>query len=153
MRLAFEQHYVQLLRLCILLSGRRDIAEDLVQEAFVRAATRVPGLEIEEVGPYLRRVAVNVWKNRLRRLALENRPRALRRDNQAPEQSSYDERDALWQAVKRLPKRQRACVVLRFWEDLTESEVAVLLGCSVGTVKSHTSRALARLRKEVNREN
>ena len=57
-----------------------------------------------------------------------------------------DDRDAVWRALGRLPARQRAVVVLRFFEDLTEVQVAGVLGCSVGTVKSQTNRALAKLR-------
>ena len=57
-----------------------------------------------------------------------------------------DERDALWRALGRLPAGQRAVIVLRFYEDMTEAQVANILGCSAGTVKSQASRALARLR-------
>ena len=57
-----------------------------------------------------------------------------------------DDRDVVWRALGRLPAGQRAVVVLRFFEDLTEAQVAGVLGCSVGTVKSQTSRALAKLR-------
>jgi RNA polymerase sigma factor (sigma-70 family) len=62
-----------------------------------------------------------------------------------------EQRDHLWDALSRLPERQRACLVLRCYEDLPEREIADLLGCSVGTVKSHTHRGLARLRQEVER--
>jgi len=62
------------------------------------------------------------------------------------------DRAVLRSAVLRLPRRQRACVVLRYYEDLPEREVASLLACSIGTVKSQTSRALARLRKEFDGE-
>ena len=64
----------------------------------------------------------------------------------------FEERDALWQAVLRLPRQQRACLVLRYYEDLTEPATAQALGCSVGSVKSHTNRALARLRKELDHD-
>jgi RNA polymerase sigma factor (sigma-70 family) len=60
--------------------------------------------------------------------------------------AAVDERDALWRALGRLPKRQRAVVVLRYFEDLPEATVADILGCSVGTVKSQASRALEKLR-------
>jgi RNA polymerase sigma factor (sigma-70 family) len=63
-----------------------------------------------------------------------------------------EERDAVWQAILRLPARQRACLVLRYYEELTEQETADILRCSVGTVKSQTSRALSRLRRELHNE-
>ena len=63
-----------------------------------------------------------------------------------------ENRETLWGAIRRLPVRQRACVVLRYYEGLTEKETAEVLGCSVGTVKSQTSRALSHLRKELSDE-
>jgi RNA polymerase sigma factor (sigma-70 family) len=69
---------------------------------------------------------------------------APERPNAASE--TVDERDAVWRALGRLPAGQRAVVVLRYFEDMTEAQVAGILGCSAGTVKSQTSRALARLR-------
>ena len=146
LRAAFEEHYSRLVGLCFLLTGRRDMAEDVAQEAFVRLATRIHGLEPEAVGPYVRRIAVNLWKNRLRRMALEVRHR-----REAPPpggRTAFEDRDELWTLVKGLPPRQRACVVLRYYEDLSEGDAAAALGCSIGTVKSQTSKALARLRKE-----
>jgi RNA polymerase sigma factor (sigma-70 family) len=68
------------------------------------------------------------------------------RPNAVNETDTADERDAVWRALGRLPAGQRAVVVLRFFEDMTEAQVAGVLGCSAGTVKSQTSRALARLR-------
>ncbi len=150
---AFERHYAPLLRLCFLLSGRRELAEDLVQDAFVRSIPRIGSLEREAVGPYLRRVAVNLWKNRLRRLAVEARSWTRHEEPSVhPDVEDPGGRDVLWEAVKSLPDRQRACIVLRYWEDLPVAEVAQVLGCSTGTVKSHTSRAVARLRREIGDE-
>jgi len=147
MRVAFERHYLSLLKLSVALSGRRDTAEDLVQEAFVRSAARITQLEPDEVRPYLRRVVVNLWKNRLRRFATEARNSISLVRPEPESEAPLEERDLLWRAVMRLPSRQRACLVLRFYEDLPEPEVARVLGCSVGTVKSQTSRGLAKLRK------
>jgi RNA polymerase sigma-70 factor (sigma-E family) len=151
LRVAFERHHLPLLRMCLLLTGRREDAEEIVQEAFVRVAPRIAGLEPDAVGPYLRRTAVNVWKNRLRRLRLELRARSAGLSQPAASVSPPEDRDEVWEAVGRLPPRRRACVVLRYYEDLSERETARVLGCSVGTVKSQTSRALARLRKELER--
>jgi RNA polymerase sigma factor (sigma-70 family) len=123
------------------------MGEDLVQEAFARATNKLPDLEIDAVRPYLRATVLNLWKNRLRRLSLENR---FRNAPLRAEELAFEERDALWSAIRRQPARRRACLVLRYFEDLTEKETAELLGCSVGTVKSQTSRALARLRQELN---
>lgn len=151
MRAAFERHYASLVKLCLALCGRQDVAEDLVQEAFVRTATRIDRLDADEVGPYLRRAVVNLWKNRLRRLAVELR-HAPHGDGGPAGLEPLEDRDRVWRAIRRLPPRQRACVVLRYYEDLTEREVGDLLGVSIGTVKSQTSRALDKLREELGHE-
>lgn len=149
MRDAFERHYLPLLRFCILLSGGREPGEDIAQEAFVRAARALPRLQASEVGPYLRRTAINLWKNERRKLAIAWRVRAAGSPTPSQAAASVEDRAALWQAILRLPVRQRACVVLHYYEDLPERQIAEILRCSVGTVKSHTSRALRRLRKEM----
>jgi RNA polymerase sigma-70 factor (sigma-E family) len=151
MRIAFEQHYLSLLRLSIAMTGRQETAEDLVQEAFVRSAPRITQLEPDDVGPYLSRVVANLWKNRLRRLAVEARY-LLPGRREAEPVPPLEERDLIWRALMELPIKQRACLVLRFYEDLPELDVAGVLGCSVGTVKSQTSRGLAKLRKAVKHE-
>jgi RNA polymerase sigma-70 factor (sigma-E family) len=143
---AYRLHATPLLRLCLLLAGRKDVAEDVVQEAFLRGRDAIGRLPPEEVGAYLRVVAVNVWRNRLRRLSLERR---FRLELTPKDELPYEERDALWRGIRRLPPRQRACVVLRYYADMTEQETADALGCAVGTVKSQTSRALRRLGKEL----
>lgn len=148
LRAGFDEHYRSLLRLCVLLSGERDVAEDIVQDAFVRVAAHITTLEADQVGPYLRKTVVNLWKNRVRGLVIERRFRTSVAAPSGGEGSGVEEREVMWQAVKRLPDRQRACVVLRFYEGLHEREVADVLGCSLGSVKKHTSRALARLREE-----
>jgi RNA polymerase sigma-70 factor (sigma-E family) len=150
LRRAYEEHHARLFRLCLLLSGHRELAEDIAQDAFVRAAERLETLPASEAGPYLRTTAVNVWGNQMRRRALELRNlwRFVGRASESPD-ALVEERERLWPAVLRLPTRQRACVVLRYYEDLSEQETARVLGCSVGTVKSQTSRALARLRERM----
>lgn len=150
LRAAFEVHYARLLRLCLLLTGRMADAEDLTQEAFVRAARRIPDLPVEAVGPYLRRAAINLWKNRLRRMGYELKAGA--RLGRPTAQVDPEVPDEVWDAVRGLPARQRACVVLRYYEDLSEAETSRVLACSVGTVKSQTSRALARLREKLSDE-
>ena len=97
---------------------------------------------------YTRKVLVNRFRSLLRRSLIEAR-HAGRARAAAAEPVDHDGSLVLWAAVRRLPPRQRAVVVLRYQEDLSEGEVARLLGCSVGTVKSTTSRALARLRAEL----
>ena len=148
---AFEQHYLPLLRLCVLLTGSKEEGEDLAQEAFVRCAPRLGILRETDVFPYLRVAALNHWKNRLRHLALQRRKSTLIIQDAAARgstTSTVEERSALWQAITALPKRQRACLVLRYYEDLSEEQTATILETSVGSVKSHTHRALARLQKE-----
>jgi len=149
LRAAYEEDYVPLLRLCVLLSGDQQVAEDIVQDAFVRFAPKIGEVPVEHLGPYLRRTAVNVWKNRLRSLTRERRARDHSGMNRITDPIGREDRAALRSAVLGLPRRQRACLVLRYYEDLPEREVARLLGCSIGTVKSQTSRSLARLKREL----
>ena len=92
-------------------------------------------------------MALNLWKNRLRRIAYEARARK-RLVERHQDRGSLEERDEMWAAISRLPPRQRACLVLRFYEDLSIRDTARLLGCSEGTVKSQTSKALGELRRE-----
>jgi RNA polymerase sigma-70 factor (sigma-E family) len=137
-----------LLRTAVLLAGGdRGHAEDLVQGVLERMYVRWDRID----GPpeaYARRAlthaAVNRWRTRRRRpelpLLAED---AAGRDRAA----DVDLRDALVRALHTLPPRQRAVLVLRYFDDLAETDVAATLGCSVGTVKSQTSRALARLRE------
>jgi RNA polymerase sigma-70 factor (sigma-E family) len=143
---AWEAHRPPLLRLAVLLTGRQDAAEDLVQESFVHAADRLPTLAPDAVRPYLRATELNLWRKRLRRLSLERQVRLV---PDPPVEVDFEERDAVWAAIRRLPPRRRACLVLRYYEDLTERETADLLGCSVGTVKSQTHKALQALRQEL----
>jgi RNA polymerase sigma-70 factor (sigma-E family) len=152
LRVAFDEHYVGIVRLLWALTGNREIAEDLAQDAFVRLAPKMRALGKEEVGPYVRRIAINLWKNHLRRLAIEIRVRRHEVVTPRDAAESPDRWLDVATAVRRLPGRQRACVVLRFYEDLPESAVAEILGCSVGSVKTHTSRGLIKLRKELSHE-
>lgn len=136
----------RLLRTAYLLTRDPGHAEDLVQTALARAWRswrRITG----DPEPYVRRILVNThatwWRRRWRGEAPTGE---LPERSGEPEQSAVDEREWLWQALGRLAPRQRAVLVLRYFEDLTEAQVAGLLGCSVGTVKSQSSKALATLR-------
>ena len=136
---------MSLLRLCVLLSGDRQVAEDIVHEAFVKVAQRIQEVPPERAGAYLRREVVNLWRNSVRGLIRERRAR----DRAAPASPggalAYEDVEALRSAVSRFPRKQRVCIVLRYYEDPSDREVASLLGCSVGTVQSQASKALARL--------
>ncbi|NUR49632.1 MAG: SigE family RNA polymerase sigma factor [Hamadaea sp.] len=135
-----------LLRLAYALTGDHAHAEDLLQTALARswsAWRRVQG----DPEPYVRRVLVNTfnswWSRRWRgELPTETLPEGV---GTAP-QSSVDDREEVRQALLRLPRQQRAVVVLRFLEDLSEAQTAEVLGITPGAVKTHSSRALARLR-------
>ena len=138
-----------LMRTAYLLTGDRHAAEDLVQTALAKlylAWDRVH--DRESVDGYVRRILVNE-NNSIWRRAWKRREVATDRVPEAPTSDAYDDGHgaALWDVVQTLPKKARAVVVLRYYEELTEAETAVLLGISVGTVKSQTSRALAALRE------
>lgn len=138
-----------LLRTAHLLVGDRHRAEDLLQTAFERLARRWTRLEGDPEA-YLRRTLVNLSTDRWRRAGRRPREVALDLDRigegEALEQ--VEARHDLVRALERLTAKQRAVLVLRYFEDLSEKDVAAALDCSVGNVKSTTARALARLRQE-----
>lgn len=145
-----------LLRTAYLLSGDRHQAEDLVQTTFAKlylAWDRVR--DRESIDAYARRILVNEH-NSLWRRAWKRNERPTEVLPEAPIVDEYDDGTGseLWSAVQTLPRKARAVLVLRYYEQLSEAEAAEVLGISVGTVKSQTSRALATLRdrmKEVER--
>jgi RNA polymerase sigma-70 factor (sigma-E family) len=133
-------------RTAYLLSGSWHDADDLVQATFIKLYVHWRRIRLETVDGYARRVLVNEFLA-TRRKARET-PVAQAIDGPATEPSTVD-RVVLDRALAGLPPRQRAAVVLRYWEDLSITETAALLGVSAGTVKSQVSRALAALRLDV----
>lgn len=137
-----------LLRTAYLLTGDRASAEDLVQTAFAKLYLSWDQVrDRQSLDGYVRRIVVNEH-NSLWRRPWKRRERSTETLPESPVHDAYDEgrSAALWQFVQSLPPRQRAVIVLRYYEDLSEAETAEALGISVGTVKSQASRALATLR-------
>lgn len=134
-----------LLRIAYLLTRNRASAQDLLQEAFLKSW--FAWSRISDPESYVRRVLVTTYVSGLRRRWRTEFPSASLPDPGTPDASdAVGQRLVLWEALGRLPRRQRALVVLRYFADLTEAQTADALGVSVGTVKSQTSRALAKLR-------
>jgi RNA polymerase sigma-70 factor (sigma-E family) len=152
--------WLQLVRLGYVLTGDRGLAEDLAQTALARAYSSWPQLRrAGDPDAYVRRVMVNANRSRFRkRRVAEQLTGAVPEPPPADATRASDDRVALLAALMGLPPRQRSVVMLRFWLDMTETQVAEELGCSVGTVKSQASRALTTLRassglvEEVSRE-
>jgi RNA polymerase sigma-70 factor (sigma-E family) len=146
----FASQYARLCWLGCALTGSPAQAEDLAQDALVRTwwRWRLVGRP-KDPASYARKVLVNRHRSLLRRAASEART-LVRRGPEELALPAGDERAmVLWQAVQALPARQRVVLVLRFYEDRTEAEVAQLLGLSLGTVKSRGHRALGRLRDQL----
>lgn len=138
-----------LVRSAWLLTGNEATAQDLVQAALARTWPRWSRITADAPEAYVRRVMLSIfltWRRRRWRdeLPVDVPPeRAVDTDAFA----EADLRASVLAALRTLPARQRAVVVLRFLDDMTEAETAAVLGCSVGTVKSQAARALARLRE------
>jgi RNA polymerase sigma-70 factor (sigma-E family) len=137
-----------LLRTAYLLTGNRADAEDLVQAALAKTYLAWDRIEDRSaLDGYVRRAMVNTHISWWRRRRLEEYPTDEIPDQPVADHSGTSElQDSLRRAVNRLPQRMRAAVVLRYFEDMTEAEVADALGVSLGTVKSTVSRAVAKLR-------
>ncbi len=148
----FEAEFRPLRRLGYLLTGDWIEAEDLAQEAMVRtyrAWSRIR--ERERPGAYARSVLVNRRRSMLRRsMVVQKHAEMLRSEEYRPDFG--EEGMVLWDAIGSLPRRQRAALILRFYEDLPESEIAQILDAPVGTVKSLVHRGLARLRERLGGE-
>jgi RNA polymerase sigma-70 factor (sigma-E family) len=152
--------WLQLVRLGYVLTGDRGLAEDLAQTALARAYASWP--QIRRAGDpdaYVRRVLVNANHARFRKHRVaEQLTGTVPEQPQAEAAGGSEDRVTLMAALMSLPLGQRSVVVLRFWLDMTEAQIAETLGCSVGTVKTQGSRALGKLRacaglgEEVSRE-
>ena len=144
-RLSFEQAYAQhrhqMLRLAVLLTGSREQAEDVVQGVFLTAYSRWGA--IEQPLPYLKRAVVNASADSHRR-RVRDRTRPT-----APEPVTNPEIDETWASLRSLPARQRAVLVLHFYEDLPLVEVADVLNRPAATIRSDLRRALQTLRKDL----
>jgi RNA polymerase sigma-70 factor (sigma-E family) len=147
----YLRHAPEGIRLAFLLTGDRALSEDLVQEAFARLVGRLRHLRDPGVfGAYLRRTIVNLSTSHFRRRRVERA--YLARSATAPEAETNlnEELDAtMHEALLRLPERQRAAIVLRFYEDLSDVQTAEVLRCSPGTVRSLVSRGMKTLRSEL----
>jgi RNA polymerase sigma-70 factor (sigma-E family) len=143
-----------LLRTAYLLTGDRGHAEDLLQTALIKAYRHWGRIDHDDPTAFVRRVLVTThasWR-RLSRVSefVSSTPLlsgASGLPGFAPTSFDVGERDEMTEALATLPPRMRAVLVLRYWEDLSEAGTAEVLGCSVNTVKTHTSRGLARLRE------
>ena len=142
----------RLLRAAVLLVRNRAAAEDLVQTAFERSWVKWGSLaDDHERAAYVHRVMVNAFLRGQRRFWNREIARSDSADERATEVTdAVLDRVVVLAALYRLPPRQRVAISLRFLADLTESDTATAMGCSVGTVKSYSARAFATLRKEPN---
>lgn len=141
--------HARLVRAAFLLTGDAHAAQDLAHDALVRVLQKWSKVEAaDDPAAYARRIMLNLFLTARRRSWRGEIPQAAVPDAPASgdEHAVADDRDQLRRALAALPPRQRAAVVLRHYEQLTEAQTAVLLGCSVGNVKSLSSRGLAALR-------
>lgn len=142
-------------RFAYLLTADRGEAEDLVQEAFVRVVGRFGHLRVPGAfHVYLRRTIVNLHASKLRRKRVE-RAYLNRERNRPDPQTPFPDvglREELWRAVHGLPARQRAAVILRYYEDLSEKDAAEILRCSPAAMKSLVARGIETLRAEIGGE-
>jgi RNA polymerase sigma-70 factor (sigma-E family) len=146
----YSAHYRGLVRLAAYLTGDRDGAEEVVQDAYVKVLGRWGGLrDLDKGEAYLRQTVVNLSRSRLRhRVVVERHAPAPLPDIASAESAAMSalDRSAVIHALAELPRRQREAIVLRYYADLSEAQTAHAMGVSAGAVKSHTSRGMAALR-------
>jgi RNA polymerase sigma factor (sigma-70 family) len=145
-----------LVRLARLFVDDRDAAEDIVQEAFLRLARRADRIEqIDRAPAYLRSIVLNLARDHNRRGLVSLRHQAAHdrdvdvEDDPADRLARSEEHRRVLDAVRALPRRQRDCITLRYFEELTVEQTAAALGLSVNSVKTHLQRAMASLGRVV----
>ena len=136
----FRVEFAPMVRLATLMTGSQDVAEELVMDSFTRVAPLVD--ELDRPGAYLRTTVVNAARSHLR----QRRRRARRHPEPVALEVHDPEIDELWARLSQLRPDERACVVLRYYDDLPLADIAEQLDLPLGTVKSHIHRALATLR-------
>ncbi len=151
----FDRHYDRLCDLAYLIIRDTHLAEEIVMEALIKTYTgwgRIRDTARADV--YLKRSVVNLCRSKIRRKIVERRVNELsmHEDNRRVKGWTPDVHETareLWGAVKGLPVRQRACIILRYVEDLPEGEIAEIMGCSASTVRSQLTRARAKLARSL----
>jgi RNA polymerase sigma-70 factor (sigma-E family) len=149
----YERHASEALRLAYLLCGDAALAEDLVQDAFVRLAGRL--LHVRNPGgfhAYLRTTIVNLTRSHFRRRAIERRFIERHSEPRPVDAPDHSDRDRMQRALMELPIRQRTAVVLRYFEDLSEAQTADLMHCRTAAAKSLVSRGITTLRSTLGEE-
>ena len=148
----YRTHAPAALRFALMLTGERELSEDLVQEAFVRVAAKLDSLrEPDAFGAYLTRAVANLAKSHFRHQQVVARHERIGRRPSTLVVDPVDvvASDALLVALRRLPMRQRAAIVLRYYNDASHEDIARILDIPLGTVKSLLSRGLAKLREGI----
>jgi RNA polymerase sigma-70 factor (sigma-E family) len=151
----FDRHYTPMCRLAYVILGDAALAEEIVMEALIKTFSGWGRIrDVARADAYLRRAVVNLCRSKIRRKVIEARVNAVSYRRAELEHRPWDPElhettRVVWAAVRELPERQRACVVLRYYEDLPEAQIADILGCSVGTVKSQLSKARAKLERSL----
>jgi RNA polymerase sigma-70 factor (sigma-E family) len=145
----YRAEYRNLVRLATLLGGAQDAAEEIVQDAFVKLDQSWDRVADPAARPaYLRTIVLNLARSGHRRKQVADRHRPLPSPDVAPAEHhaviAEDQREVV-EAIRALPERQKQCMVLRFYEDMTEVQIAEALGISQGSVKTHLHRAMQTL--------
>lgn len=151
----YHTEYRSLYRVAFVMLADASDAEDAVMDTFLKAASKWRLFQgLDWPSGYLRKALMNECRSKLRRRRLETRTAALfrvRREESRSDTELHGQRLDVWAAVSSLPTSQRACVALRYLEDMPEADIAVTLDLPVGTVKSQLSRARAKLEKRLER--
>lgn len=147
---AYDAFAPSMYRLAVSLTSDHSAAEDLLQEAFVRVFGRPRQIKSSrDLGAYLHRTVINLARRRWRRSKME-RMFMTRPESRGESDTTGDAlHEAVWQLLRQLPIRQRAAIVLHYYEDLSEAEVAERLACSPAAARSLMHRGMKKLRQEV----